>query len=492
LGHAGGTGARDSHPAHNTVLMKLRRALDGRTVPLLSVQQPAFRQTLARALDADQCELSWSGLAADSTELVLTLYCDHLNNTKYGAKSRRAALPKLDETRRLLMAQYRYEVTHLEYLSQTKHSYWYGNYDSLDSTLKVYFANREHDAATRRAEAQRRMQRAKFTEASAPWGLDRIDQHYGLLDGQYQYSQLGTQVDWYGMDTGIRVTHQEFEGRAVFLSNTVGDGINTDCAGHGTLTASLAGGRTYGSAKGVNVWAVKVLDCTGNGDTFTIVTGAMAVNEHVAQRRLLGYRAVASMSLGGDASTAIDDAVRSLLANNVTVVVAAGNEHGDACDYSPSRLGQSTTVVTVGASTITDTRPYFSNVGRCVKLSAPGVDITGAWHTSDSALQTADGTSMSTPFVSGAAALVLDQNTDLTVAQVTALLHAWATPAVVTGATYGGHDLLYTRIVWDATPDVVQSPTPHPPVPPGIDSAAAPRGIALWLFLIVFFLLTCA
>lgn len=488
----GGAGARDTHPAHNTVLVTLERLPLPHVVPLKSARQQDFQTIVRDALKIDQCELSFTGLSDDGSELTLTLYCHHLNNTRFsGAREDRAPLPRLSETLHVLGKHYKYKARRIEYLASSRHATVgrrYRSYDSLDDAMKIYFSNLGRESAIRAEQ----LYRAKFVQSSAPWGPDRVDQHYGARDQQYHYNQLGSQVDLYIVDTGILTTHQEFGGRAVFLSNTVGDGINTDCAGHGTLCASLSGGATYGVAKGVNLWAVKVLDCSGDGDSFTIVTGVMAINEHVAQRRQLGYRAVASFSLGGDASSAIDDAIRSLIANNITVAVAAGNEYGNACDYSPSRLGGSTLVMTVGASNSADARPSFSNQGNCLTMYAPGVRITGADNTNNGALQTADGTSMATPFVAGVAALVLDQNLLLTVSQTVNMMKAWSTPDVITGVSSGTRNLLYSLIVWDAVPNISPSPPSTPTLPsiPGQDSASPPRAsLYLWLTLLPLLLL---
>lgn len=304
---------------------------------------------------------------------------------------------------------------------------------------------------------------AKFVESGAPWGLDRIDTHPRVLDGQYHYDQTASSIDIYVLDTGARTTNLDFGGRAHWLANTVGDAVNTDCVGHGTHCASTAAGTTYGVAKQAQVWAVKVLDCQGNGDVFTIGAGVQAVIEHAAGRT--GRRAVASMSLGGDASSSLDAAVAQLVAAGIVTVVAAGNEYSNACLYSPSRLGQNTAVITVGASSQQDQRPSFSNYGDCVNIGAPGVGITAAYFTSDTATATMSGTSMATPHTAGVCALILAQDLELTVIEVKQTLLAWATPAIVSGASAqgGGRNLLYALVVVGGEPDYQSSPSPPPP-----------------------------
>src|SRR5690606_22333677 len=89
-----------------------------------------------------------------------------------------------------------------------------------------------------------------------------------------------------------------------------------------------------------------------------------------------GEVAVANMSLGGAVSRALDEAVERAIADGVPFAIAAGNDAIDACDGSPSRVEEA---ITVGATTDTDARAVFSNVGPCVDIFAPGDDITAAW-----------------------------------------------------------------------------------------------------------------
>ena len=241
------------------------------------------------------------------------------------------------------------------------------------------------------------------TQPNATWGLDRIDQRDRPLNATYTYTTLATGVHVYVIDTGIRSTHAEFGGRVSSTGYTaISDGNGTnDCNGHGTHVAATAGGATYGVAKGVTLHAVRVLDCSGSGTTSGVIAGVNWVTaNHTAP-------AVANMSLGGGASTALDDAVRNSVASGVTYAIAAGNSNANACSSSPARVSQA---LTVGSSTNTDARSSFSNFGTCVDLFAPGSGITSAWYTSNTATMTISGTSMAAPHVAGAAALYLATN----------------------------------------------------------------------------------
>jgi serine protease len=237
-------------------------------------------------------------------------------------------------------------------------------------------------------------------QLNAPWGLDRIDQRDLPLNRTYSYTTLGAGVHVYVIDTGIRSAHAEFGGRVSGSGYTaIGDGNGTnDCNGHGTHVAGTVGGATYGVAKGVTLHAVRVLNCNGSGTTSGVIAG---VNWVTANHTV---PAVANMSLGGGASTALDDAVRNSVAVGVTYAIAAGNSSANACNSSPARVSQA---LTVGSSTNSDTRSSFSNYGTCVDLFAPGSSITSAWYTSNTATNTISGTSMAAPHVAGAAALYL-------------------------------------------------------------------------------------
>jgi subtilisin family serine protease len=234
------------------------------------------------------------------------------------------------------------------------------------------------------------------------YGLDRIDQRTGT-NGQYNdFSYPGVGVHVYIIDTGIRTSHSEFQGR-------VGNGISTipnspspeDCNGHGTHVASSAAGTQFGVAKSAIVHPVRVLDCNGSG-TFA---GVIAGIDWVAQNAI--RPAVANMSLGGGAFQPVDDAVTAMIAAGVPAAIAAGNQNSNACSFSPARTP---TAVTVGATNNgNEGRASFSNFGTCVDIFAPGVNVLGAWHTGDNATNTISGTSMASPHVAGALAVYLQR-----------------------------------------------------------------------------------
>ncbi|MFE9257795.1 S8 family peptidase [Streptomyces sp. NPDC006879] len=275
------------------------------------------------------------------------------------------------------------------------------------------------------------------TQPNPPsWGLDRIDQRNLPLDKSYSYAGTAANVTAYIVDTGIRTTHSTFGGRAVWGHNSV-DANNTDCNGHGTHVAGTVGGSQYGVAKGVKLVAVKVLNCAGSGTTAALVDGVNWVASHAVKP------AVANLSLGfSGTNSAADTAVRNAITSGVTFVIASGNSGANACNYSPGRVAEA---ITVNATSSSDARASFSNYGSCTDLFAPGVSITSAWNTSDTATNSLQGTSMATPHVAGAAALHLSTHPADTPSQVSAALIGAATPNKVTNAGTGSPNrLLYT------------------------------------------------
>ncbi|WP_456476920.1 S8 family peptidase [Oceanithermus sp.] len=267
-----------------------------------------------------------------------------------------------------------------------------------------------------------------------PWGIDRI--------GATTTISKGAGVSVYVVDTGIKVGHED-------LTNYVSDDgyaavtcKGSGCAapwdddnGHGTHVAGTVGATdndvgVIGVAPQATLHAVKVLSNTGSGSTTGIIAGIEWVIEHDNG----GRPKVINMSLGGAGSDDQDgqycpsvrstDAFHNVIQKavcdyNVTVVVAAGNENADASTSTPAAYDE---VITVSATDANDDWPYWSNYGDDVDIAAPGVSILSTWN--DGGYNTISGTSMATPHVTGAAALVLSLYPDYTPAEVKAALLA--------------------------------------------------------------------
>ncbi|MGH2787834.1 MAG: S8 family peptidase [Actinomycetota bacterium] len=289
---------------------------------------------------------------------------------------------------------------------------------------------------------------ASAVQTPATWGLDRIDQRNLPLNNSYTYNATGAGVKAYIIDTGIRFTHTQFGGRAVSGYDVIDGGSAEDCNGHGTHVAGTVGSTTYGVAKSVQLVAVRVLNCQGSGSTSGVIAGV----DWVTGNHAAGQPAVANMSLGGGASTSLDNAVNNSINDGVSYAVAAGNSNANACNYSPARVAAA---ITVGATTSSDSRSSFSNYGSCLDIFAPGSSITSAWHTSNTATNTISGTSMASPHTAGVAALYLQGSPSASPSTVRNAIVNSATTGVVSNAGSGSPNrLLYS---------LFGAPPPPPP-----------------------------
>jgi subtilisin family serine protease len=304
------------------------------------------------------------------------------------------------------------------------------------------------------------------SQTGATWGIDRIDQASLPLNQTYNYEPDGTGVHAYIIDTGMRLTHAQYTGRVGngFDAITTG-GTGADCHGHGTHVAGTVGGTTWGVAKKVTLHPVRVLDCAGSGTDAQVIAGLDWVTaNHVKP-------ASANMSLGGDASQALDDAVERMIAAGVVTAVAAGNDSGNACSYSPARTPNA---LTVGSTTSSDARSSFSNYGTCLDIFAPGSSITSASNSSDTGSTSMSGTSMASPHVAGAAALYLQLNPTATPAQVMSALTTNATANKVTSPGTGSvNKLLYTGFMGGGTPP------PPPCTPVALSNGVTVTGVSV-------------
>ncbi|MFC9324080.1 S8 family serine peptidase [Kitasatospora sp. NPDC057015] len=310
---------------------------------------------------------------------------------------------------------------------------------------------------------------------SAPpsWGLDRIDQRRPPMTDRFDYpASAGRGVTAYVVDTGVRISHEEFGGWASYGFDAVdGDSDADDGHGHGTHVAATVAGATYGVAKQASVVAVRVLDNGGSGTVEGVVAGIDWVTAHAVRP------AVVNLSLGGDPDDVLDTAVRNSIASGLTYTVAAGNDSLDASQHSPARVP---TAITVGSTESDDSASWFSNFGPLVDLYAPGSDITSAGIAYDEDYTTMSGTSMASPHVAGAAALYLADHRTATPAQVAAALTSAATTGSLHGLEPGTPDrLLYTGSIPNRPPgprftNAVDVPIEEAP----IESSVTVTGVA--------------
>jgi subtilisin family serine protease len=283
---------------------------------------------------------------------------------------------------------------------------------------------------------------ALTTQTGATWGLDRIDQRNLPLSGTFTYTRTGSGVTAYVIDTGIRFNHSEFGGRAITGYDAVNGGSADDCNGHGTHVAGTIGGSTYGVAKSVTLVGVRVLGCSGSGSTSGVIAGI----DWVTGNHAAGQPAVANMSLGGGASSALDAAVNNSINDGVSYAIAAGNGDAygnaqNACNYSPARVAAA---MTISATDSTDAKASWANYGDCVDWFAPGVSITSAWNKKSTSTKTISGTSMATPHTAGVAALYLESNPAASPATVRTALYNNTTKSIVSSSNTSNNHLLFT------------------------------------------------
>ena len=299
------------------------------------------------------------------------------------------------------------------------------------------------------------------------WGLDRIDQRALPVNSKYSYTQTGSGVTAYVIDTGINPVHTDFSGRIRSGFSAVADANGSnDCHGHGTHVAGTIGGTKYGVAKSVSLVPIRVLGCDGSGSVSGVISGIdWAVANHLA-----GVPAVANLSIGGGLSSTLNSAIARGTADGITMVVAAGNDGLDACSYSPS---SEPSAITVGATTSVDARATYSNTGTCVDIFAPGSSIVSDYIGSTTATATMSGTSMASPHVAGVAALYLQTNPTATPATVASTLLTAATNGLPTNAGIGSP----SKLLYSAS--FAAAPTTVPTAPPTLTATAADRSVSL-------------
>jgi subtilisin len=323
--------------------------------------------------------------------------------------------------------------------------------------LKGFSANLTAQAASALArnpnvayvEADQLVHVTDHTSPPVPTGIDRInaDQNHALAFNGVDDKRVDAVVAV--IDTGIQFTHPDLNVDTVNSVNCSGGspfqgsctkGAGNDDNGHGTHVAGTIGAlddganvngtHVVGVAPGATLWSVKVLRSDGSGYMTWIIAGIDYVTANADKVD------VANMSLGCECSfAALDTAITNSVAAGVTYVTSAGNSSKDAATFIPANHPDVITVSALadfngepgGGAAPTcrqdtdDTLANFSNFGQVVDVIAPGVCILSTW--TNSGYNVISGTSMSSPHVAGAAAL-LASSTDMTPVQIKAHLIA--------------------------------------------------------------------
>jgi len=252
----------------------------------------------------------------------------------------------------------------------------------------------------------------KLLQAKTPpdWGQDRCDQRSLPLDGVFNPGYTGINQHVWILDTGVLISHEQFANNPysgtsptrATLDVNFALGENVDGNGHGTHCAGSAAGVGFGIASQARVHSVRVLGANGSGTTAGVISGV----DWVANHQVVGACDIASMSLGGGFSTALNTACSNAVKNGVLIIAAAGNSGVDCVGTSPASADG---VMSVAASDSNDNPASFTNFGTCVENFAPGVSIYSSWYTANNAYATLSGTSMACPLTAGSVALHCDK-----------------------------------------------------------------------------------
>jgi len=316
------------------------------------------------------------------------------------------------------------------------------NYNTFQNTFDRLFYIEEDQIISLNKEHNFILVNNEFQEY-LPWHLNTITnnnwQNYSTSGSCHKNKKVT--IHTYVLDTGIDVSHPQFEGRAEWLANFADDNDDTDGNSHGTHCAGLIGSKTYGACRDAKLFAVKVLNAQGSGTLSGVIKGIQfAFDRHnTLSKKNTGLRSIISMSLGGSYSKAINMAVENCLtySNTFYFTVAAGNENADACKTSPASVKGVLTIMAMGKD---NSRAYFSNFGKCADIYSPGVEVESTVPGGGTAKYS--GSSMSTPLVAGVLNHYVDIYPHMNMAQIKTQMLKDARANVITGNPKGTQNKL--------------------------------------------------
>ena len=308
------------------------------------------------------------------------------------------------------------------------------------------------------------------TQDGVTWGLDRID---GTVDSSYTYLSSGAGVRIYIVDTGVDAAHPDFGSRVSDGFDAFGQNLDqTDCQGHGTHVAGIAAGNYFGVAKSATIVPVRVLNCSGQGNTTTLTAGI----DWILATHPGGTPAIVNMSLGGPKDDAVNAATSRLVSAGMSVVVAAGNSNVDACSFSPASAQG---VIAVGSIAIGDTKSGFSNWGTCVDTFAPGSRINSNSPFNHSTAVQKSGTSQAASFVSGIIATYLSSGIAASPSSAETKLYELADQNTVLGGASPGSSIANVQKSVPLEPSPEQVPEVVPVPSPELVTTPEPEAVVV-------------
>lgn len=306
------------------------------------------------------------------------------------------------------------------------------------------------------------------------WGLAKIQ-----APGAWDTTHGGVSVDIAIIDTGVNSSHPDLAGRIVAsvnctISSSCPNFTTSDPDGHGTHVAGIAAATTNnlvgvaGTSWEGRLMSVKSLDDNGSGYYSWIANGIYWAANNGAE--------VINLSLGGSSSsTTLKNAVDYAWNKGVVIVAAAGNSGRSWATY-PAYY---TNAIAVAATDVNDNRANFSNYGSWVDVAAPGVSILSTYLSSYDYFS---GTSMSTPFVTGLAALLKGQNPSWSNSQIRNQIESTADAISGTGYYWAKGRINACNAVGcsvsvSPTPTSVPTSTPVPTITPTLVPTVTPTPV---------------